>query len=126
MRNFILPVILFTALIVCALTCPDREQHVEAMTTVMENVANDKIAETVGAADKNNPLAKGLATIGSAVVSKTITGFLDTKLKVNGYLLVSIGQISYNGEDRIVSVGVLNHVFTCSEQDVKKAVDKML
>ena len=45
---------------------------------------------------------------------------IDNMLKVDNYFVCSIGTITYDGETRGVSIGVLNHVFTPDEKDLKE------
>lgn len=46
---------------------------------------------------------------------------IDNMLKVDNYFVCSIGTITFDGETKVVSVGVLNHVFTPGKEDLKKA-----
>ena len=43
-----------------------------------------------------------------------------TLLKVDNYFVCSVGTITLDGEARAVSIGVLNHVFTPDEKDLKE------
>ena len=46
---------------------------------------------------------------------------IDNMLKVDNYFVCSVGTITYEGETKIVSVGLLNHVFTADDEDVMEA-----
>ena len=50
---------------------------------------------------------------------------IDNMLKVDNYFVCSIGRITYEDETNIVSVGILNHVFTASAEDVKANVEEL-
>ena len=43
--------------------------------------------------------------------------FLDGMLQVDNYFVCSVGRIKFEGEEYIVSIGVLNHVFTLENKN---------
>ena len=45
---------------------------------------------------------------------------IDNILNVENCFVYSIGTITYNGEPRIVSLGLLNHVFTVDEEKARQ------
>ncbi len=95
---------------VCAITCPDKDDHVEAL----KNVINDALTEELSQkADADNELVSLGAMIGTG-----IGGFaLDNMLQVDNYFVCSVGRINYDGEKHTISIGILNHVFTPSRND---------
>ena len=62
----------------------------------------------------------GWAMLGSMIGTGLAGLVIDNMLKVENYFVCSIGTITYENETNIVSVGILNHVFTASEEDVKE------
>ena len=58
-------------------------------------------------------------------VSKIIGEVLESRLKVNNYLIFSTGEINYKGEVKTISFGILNHVFTIGKEDVEKNLEEM-
>lgn len=105
----------------CALTCPDREDHVNALENVLQRTIDKELS---GTSDfKDDPL---VSFYGSALLSGVFGSFIDSMLMVDNYFIFSIGSISYGGEIRTVSVGVFNHVFTASaDQLAEEAVDAL-
>ena len=93
-------------------TCPTREDHLAAIKDVSSKVVNSEIDKSVGGA---------LASIGTPVAVKAIVAYLQSNL-----IIKNIGGVDYEGEFRIVSVGICNHVFTVSEEDAKKLIKDKL
>ena len=122
MRNFLL----FTLIIVfisgfCVISCPDKEAHSEA---IMENV--NELIDEEATKDVTNESEKALALLASSLVSGISNLVIDSRLSVNNYFLFSIGRVTFEGESRIVSIGVLNHVFTDINDNLKKEIEKRL
>ena len=122
MRNFLL----FTLIIVfisgfCVISCPDKEAHSEA---IMENV-NELIDEET-TKDVTNDTEKALVLLASSLVSGISNLVIDSRLSVDNYFLFSIGRVTFEGESRIVSIGMLNHVFTDINDNLKKEIEKRL
>lgn len=91
---------------------PDREAHHEAIMSVVSKVVNAEM--------DNSQLDETLASIGTMVVVSAVDEYLNSNLIVIDHTFYNIGLVNYKGEFRTVSVGVLNHVFTFSEDDAKK------
>lgn len=122
MRNFLL----FTLIIVfisgfCVISCPDKEAHSEA---IMENI--NELIDEEATKDVTNESEKALALLASSLVSGISNLVIDSRLSVNNYFLFSIGRVTFEGESRIVSIGVLNHVFTDINDNLKKEIEKRL
>lgn len=98
-------------------TCPTREDHLSAIKDVSSKVVNSEIDKSVGGA---------LASIGTPVAVKAIVAYLQSNLIIKDYYVLNIGGVDYEGEFRIVSVGICNHVFTVSEEDAKKLIKDKL
>ena len=63
----------------------------------------------------------GWAMLGSMIGTGIGGLVIDNMLKVDNYFVCSVGTITYEGETKIVSVGLLNHVFTADDEDVMEA-----
>ena len=116
-KNIILALCLAVAFFVLAFTCPDKEAHSEAITYKVSIVVNEKIDN----GENENPLG----FLGSMYVSKIIGEVLESRLKVNNYLIFSTGEINYKGEVKTISFGILNHVFTIGKEDVERNLEEM-
>ena len=107
-------------LVVMACTCPSKESHCKAIKEVVSNAVNEKLSE-----NSNGSLLKlGLSAIGTAVATPVVDPYLDANLDVEGYLFFNRGVLTYDGEQKTVSVGLFGHVFTFDKEDVIKALEK--
>ncbi len=98
-------------------TCPDRQAHQDTLKAVATSYVEKSVAERT----QDDSGVFGL--IGSVLSGPFVNAFLDAKLQVHNYLVVSVGQITLRGTTKTVSVGLLNHVFTCSTASIGQAVD---
>lgn len=93
---------------ICVATCPDREAHSEALKDLVNQVIT---AELSGEEED-----AGLAMFGSMIGTGLSGLVIDNMLNVEDYLVCSIGTATYDGETHVVSVGLLNHVFSIDEE----------
>ena len=93
---------------ICVATCPDKEAHSEALKDLVNQVIT---AELSGEEED-----AGLAMFGSMIGTGLSGLVIDNMLNVEDYLVCSIGTATYDGETHVVSVGLLNHVFTIDEE----------
>lgn len=119
--------VLFTILIlvilagVCAVTCPDREDHVNALENVLQRTIDKELSETSDY--KDDPFS---AALGSVFMSSFGGAIIDNILMVDNYFICSIGTISYGGETKVVSVGIFNHVFTAGADKLAEETTQAL
>ena len=93
---------------ICVATCPDREAHSEAL----KDLVNQVITAELSGEEEDAGLAMFSSMIGTGLSGLVI----DNMLNVEDYLVCSIGTATYDGETHVVSVGLLNHVFTIDEE----------
>lgn len=103
-KAIIIAGILFLLLILCMATCPKKQDHHESI-----------VAKWIQA-DKD---ASDWEKLGSAIGGKFISLALDTRLDVQDCVALSLGQID---GDKIVSVGILGHVFVVSKEKIDEAL----
>ncbi len=101
---------------VSVITCPSKEMHKDAIQTTLKNVITKDFDSS------SNKLADAfLMNIGSALTGLT----LDGTLTVDNYFVCSVGKIGLTEKkQKIVSVGVFNHVFTISEEEIETRIQK--
>lgn len=97
---------------------PDKAAHSEAL----KDVLNTAITEELSSSDKSDA---GLVMFGSMIGTGIGGLVIDNMLKVDNHFVCSIGTMTYDGETRVVSVGIMNHVFTPGEEALKKAVREL-
>lgn len=119
MKKFLLFILILVIVAgVCVVTCPDKTAHSEAL----KDVLNTAITEELSSSDKSDA---GLVMFGSMIGTGIGGLVIDNMLKVDNHFVCSIGTMTYDGKTRIVSFGIMNHVFTPGEKDLKKAVREL-
>ena len=122
MRNFLLFILIIVFISgFSVISCPDKEAHSEA---IMENI--NELIDEEATKDVTNESEKALALLASSLVSGISNLVIDSRLSVNNYFLFSVGKVTFDGESKIVSVGLLNHVFTDINDNLKKEIEKRL
>ena len=76
-----------------AFTCPNRQEHEEAITYTLSSFVNEEM-------DKDETNA--FSWLGSLFVKKIAGVFIDSRLKVNDYILFSVGEMSYKGKTKTI------------------------
>ena len=104
-------------------TCPNRQDHEQAIQEVTKAWVGDKVDENLGAitgvggvfGDLINKALKELTGFGT---DKVISNYLDVK----NYIVCSVGRMSIgDNEEKMVSLGLFGHVFTFGKEDIEKA-----
>lgn len=119
MKKFLILIVLVVVIAgALVATCPDREAHRTAVKDVLSGVINSEM--------DNQSINGALASIGTAVAVSAVDAYLNSKLLIRDHTFYNVGVIDYDGEFRMVSVGVLNHVFTISEDDARQLIKDKL
>ena len=121
MKQFIF-LIAFLAVVAGVLiaTCPDRNAHMAAIKSVVSEVVNDEVDK------QTNIFTTELASISTVLTVNMADSYLKTNLIIKDHTLYNIGYINYKNELRMVSVGILNHVFTLDKETAREIMkDKM-
>ena len=115
MKKFLF-LIVFLAVVAGALiaTCPDRNAHLEAIKSVVSEVANEEMDK------QSNILTTELASISTMLTINMADTYLKSNLIIRDHTLFNIGYISYNDDLRMISFGILNHVFTLDKETAKE------
>lgn len=115
MKKLLLLILILVAITgICVVTCPDKASH----TAALKEVLNTALTEELSSSESDDA---GLVMLGSMIGTGLGGLVIDNMLKVDNYFVCSIGTITYDGETRVVSIGVLNHVFTPDEKELKEA-----
>ena len=106
-------VILLLIAVIMALTVPDKEAHKAAMMKVVEELVDEEAA--------NHGFGTNiLSRLGKNVITQTIAATLENKLEVDNYIVLNTTHATLQGEDQLLSVGVLGHVFTFDKEQLRK------
>ena len=108
--------IVFLAVIAGALiaTCPDRNAHLEAIKSVVSEVANEEMDK------QSNILTTGLASISTMLTINMADTYLKSNLIIRDHTFYNIGYIIYKDDFTMVSLGILNHVFTLDKETARE------
>lgn len=117
-------IILVGGVLLLSSTCPDKKAHEEAITEVLSEVYDDMIDENLDEKDASNKIVQGITKLGNMFMDKIVGTVLDSELKVDNYLICSVGSIRYDGKTRFVSFGILNNVYTFDKDDIKRYLKK--
>lgn len=100
-RKWWVTIFLLVVVILFAVTTPDKYDH------------RDAINAEVSSAVTNTLVGKesGWAVLGNIVVSKVVDLTIDSNVKVDNYLVFSLAKAELDGKNRVLSVGLLNHVW---------------
>ena len=102
---------------VAVISCPDRQDHKDAIMEVVSGAINDELQTS----DKDSQeISAFFGSIGSSVAGY----LLDNRLTVKNYFVFSVGELKdLDGAGHKVSVGVFGHVFTGGKEQLKNAID---
>lgn len=91
-------------------TCPEKEKHVDKVTKEFVHMAQ----EDVGANSSNAGIVEEIIgeAIGSSISESLIHLYVKNTLKVDDYKVVTVGKMTYEGDDRIVTIGAFGRVFS--------------
>lgn len=106
--------ILGVAALVLMVTKPDRQQHLDTIQTV--------VSKAVSAELRDYHIDGDLGSVVSMTATAGINQFLNSSLMVREHTFYNIGVISYDNNFQMVSVGVLNHVYTLNEEQARHII----
>lgn len=118
MKGFLYTLLFVFALsLACVVTCPDKEAHSEPLVRLFNVACQTKLAAIT--TDENELLMMIL----SSALGSGIAEYIDKHLIVDNYFVCSVGRLNDAGEEKIVSLGVLNHIFIMSEEDLLRELE---
>ena len=94
MKKIFALVITLFAILLMALTCPDKKAHTEAIRSAVSGYVNETLSQR-----HDDNIVMGF--LGSLFVSKVAEVYLDNSLEVSNYLLFSVGRITFDGTTRV-------------------------
>lgn len=111
--------IIFVAVValVCMYTRPDKEKHVNKISSVvLEAMRAEAQEEGAFAVAAVNELS------GYDLVARSV----DRMLVVESYGVFSVGKVIWNDDEYYVSLGVLNTVITFSSDMLRERIDSLI
>ena len=104
---------------IAVVSCPDKQDHKDAILAVI----NEKLNENIQKKSKDGD--DGLAVLGASLGTSISGWILDSGLTVDNRFIYSVGRFNTGKEVRKVSVGVFGHVFTFSKEDLDKILKEL-
>jgi hypothetical protein len=114
----VIAVVLMFALIMTQ-TVPEKEKHKEAMMKAVKEYIDEE-ATNRGFGDNV------LTNLGKNVVVKTVETALNSKLKVHNYYVLNTTYVRLNGEEQMLSLGMLGMVFTFDKEMLREKLQEAL
>ena len=117
MKKLLFLVFIVLLLALMMVTCPNEEAHSQLIKQRFNEAVKAEMHEKAG---------KTLGSIGSALAKPFVKSAINKKLTVENYGVVSIGKLKVGDDERVISVGLLNHVFTASSEHLQGEIEKAL
>ncbi len=102
-RTVFTTIIIAIVLVIMSITCPSKESHAQSISNAAAAIVNDGDDDFI-------------EILSSLFVSHSV----EKHIKVDNYLIFSIGKFIYDGKENVISVGVFNNVFLISEDRLKE------
>jgi hypothetical protein len=104
-------------LLIMAFTNPDRDQHMNAIKTEL----NEAITKTTS--DNNDDLfSKSIGAFTRMITGNLINVVLNDMLDYHNYIIFSKSTVEFNDEEHTVAFGFLGKVYTANDDDILKAL----
>ena len=117
MKKFLTLLFIVGVAVLMTATCPNEEAHRQVIKERLNKAVKAEVDEKVG---------KGFGSIGSVFTKPVVKSVLKRKFHVDNYVVLSIGRLEMKDSEQIISVGLLNHVFTGSSERFQQEIDKAL
>ena len=120
--KYFLSIILVTIAIagVCIISCPKHEEQSKAIMKEINNIIDNEISNKA-----ENDNEKAMALLATTLYSGISEFIIDRKLSVENYFLFSVGKITFEGETKTISLGILNHVFTGLNEEITNKLSNL-
>ncbi len=99
-----------------AVTCPGEDRHKEAVATEV----NKAVSEISGMQDGF------IGILGDMLTSSVASLAVDKMLTVKDCFVYSVGKVKLGGKEKVVSFGILGHVFSVSGATIRECVRENL
>ena len=116
MKKYLIGALVLIAVVVMVKTVPEKKAHKKAMMEAVKEYVDEE-AEKLGLGDDV------LSNLGKGIVNKTVEVALNSKLEVDNYLLFNMTHVELDGENKILSLGILGHVFTFDKEMLRDALE---
>ena len=115
MKKILFFIIIIAIVLVSIITCPQKNEHKVALMNLVNVALDTELSKKVSSEEE-----KGFALFGSIIGSEIAEYVIDKKLMIDNYFVCSFGRVVFDGDEKVVSVGVFIHVFTMPEDKLKE------
>ena len=112
MKKLLVSLFFIALVVLLALTSPPKKVHSESIINAFNDAIRDK--------SENSNM---LGMLMDGVASYFLSSIVDKNLIVDNYLIFSLGKFESQGESKVVSVGILNHVFTLGAKEMLEPLE---
>jgi|GEM_PF-1347262 len=116
MKKFLFLLIVAAALVGAYMTCPEKDKHEDAIKSAVRGAVDEY-------SDQKDVPDNALTDIVKSVTAWGASTVLNTQLDYQSYKLFSVCRMKVDGEKRIVSLGLFDHIFTMDKDDILEALE---
>ena len=119
-------------LVVMALTKPEPWLHQAEVRKLAQSVASQKMsniklpeeyAEYLPEEYANMELPEEYAQLGTDMITNAAGSFLQSNMRVDDYVVLSVGMVDFHGQTLPVTIGAFGKVFVLAdEEDVRQVI----
>lgn len=117
MKKLLVLIIILLVAVLMAATTPNEEQHKEKMMAAIKEYVDEEAQER---GFGNN----AITNVGKSVVLQAIKTAINSKLKLDNYYLFNTTHVRLNGEDKLLSVGILGQVITFDKDMLREKLQE--
>lgn len=122
-KPLILTVILVLILALLVFSCPNNSDHQNAVKSEVRAFVNESIDDNTS----SDGLLGSILSFGQKYISGVaLDSFMESSFRTDNYFVCSVGRIEYMGKDKVVSFGILGHVFTFSKEDLALSLERAM
>jgi hypothetical protein len=115
MKKLLIGIIVIVAVVAMAKTVPDKKAHKKAMMEAVKEYVDEEATNRMG--------DNVLTDLGKGIVNKTVEVALNSKLEVDNYLICNTTHVKMGDETKVLSFGIIGHVFTFDKQMLREALE---
>lgn len=121
MKKIYLQIVVGLIVLIAVITNPNQERHKEAVKNKLNSYMQKAMKENLTG---NNDLQQAGQALGMMLGGAFIDRMIDNLVSADNYVLFSLTKITWDGQTKVVGVGVFGNVFFSSKLD--ELVDKGL
>lgn len=117
MKKLILLLIAVIVLGTLVVTCPDKEAHMTALSNELTSYLDANRMSEDSLKQNDDAIMKGLSLMMYSVAGSIVKSVLENQLVLDNNFIYSTGKLNTEEGSKIVSVGLLGHVFVFLDAD---------